>query len=368
VNESTWSTSTPFLDMAYRPRGVAYELEVVPADGAPFPVYWVKTSNSGPAPAPHVRSVCGTQYKLLVRNNSDARIAAKIRVDGRSVLPEGGCFVVRPGREREMQGFQLARTFSGGSFTDEWAAFVFGRPSLVEPGQKKGADGAPVANKEIGCLVMEVYEAVEMQCPQSNLTSSTAAAPREGVSAEKKDSVFSSLTLPGQKTVVAARPVQRWYRDGQLLQTVKLFYKEEHALIFNGVPPTEFGHAVAQVRQRATVDGPCFLPRAISSAVWQCLRPYDLTGVSRAHRNRWPHRPGPAARRSASRSERPPRTAYLVYPAVQNRAAALGCAQLGNPPRSSHGCAPCAQAPQVDYIEHCDLTDDLDDEHSEEVG
>ena len=54
----------------------------------------------------------------LVKNNSDERIAVKIRVDNKPTLPTGACFVVRPKRQREMQGFQVKRTFHGGQFAD----------------------------------------------------------------------------------------------------------------------------------------------------------------------------------------------------------------------------------------------------------
>lgn len=182
----------------------------------------------------------------LVKNNSDERIAVKIRVDNKPTLPTGACFVVRPKRQREMQGFQVKRTFHGGQFADEWAAFVFGRPSLIEKGSDTAKDRQDKPdNQEIGCVVMDVYEAVEMECPQTDLASYATSTSQEAVSAEKKDSVFSSLTVPGARYQQAARPVQRWYRDGLLLQSVKLYYKEEHALIFHGVSPTEFGHPAA---------------------------------------------------------------------------------------------------------------------------
>eukprot|EP01047_Picozoa_sp_COSAG01_P030494 COSAG01_NODE_2128_length_8364_cov_100.246461_7_plen_139_part_00 len=77
--------------------GVDYELQAVDASTSqPLPVFWVKTPNSGPTPAPHVCSRNGLAYRLIVHNNTDARIAVKVRVDSRSTLPPGACFVVRP--------------------------------------------------------------------------------------------------------------------------------------------------------------------------------------------------------------------------------------------------------------------------------
>jgi hypothetical protein len=90
--------------------GVDYELQAVDASTSrPLPVFWVKTPNSGPTPAPHVCSRNGLAYRLIVHNNTDTRIAVKVRVDSRSTLPPGACFVVRPGPSSSLSLSLFAR-------------------------------------------------------------------------------------------------------------------------------------------------------------------------------------------------------------------------------------------------------------------
>ena len=196
-----------------------------------LPVYFARTPSSGNAPAPHVCSTNGGAYKLRVVNNSGERIAVKIKVDGQPTQPPGACFIVRGGKKRDLPGFQQKRVFDGnGNFKHEYADFVFGRPDLEEDGAAAAAAEAAAggAAKEIGVIQMDVHRAVAMACPGESLTS--AATKRQSVSAEKKEAVFSSLTRPGAVHKEAPKRVQSWFRDGEFLQTVKVYYKETHAL------------------------------------------------------------------------------------------------------------------------------------------
>jgi hypothetical protein len=200
-----------------------------------------------------------------------------------------------------MVGFQLARTFSGGKFRDEHADFVFGRPSLVEPGgAAQSAASAAAASepedKEIGCISMDVHEAVAMECPHADLKGSTASKP-DAVSQDKKSSVFSSLTVPGARQQQTERQVQRWYRDGQLLQAVKLYYKEEHALMFYGVSPTQFGHAPAEPAPKAQHQKIPARPRQDFVETCDLTQTSDEEGDSEGRPGKWSRveRPKPQA-------------------------------------------------------------------------
>lgn len=226
-----------------------YEINALGAlDGEALPVYWARTPSSGLTPAPHVCSKNGMAYHLRIVNNSDSRIAVKIRVDGQSALPPGACFIVRGNKLRDLPGFQQKREFHEGSFKHTYADFVFGRPDLNEEAHQRGgatglATAAAAANDdgpEIGVIEMDVYHAVEMACPAQTISGATAA--RQSVSAEKKEAVFSSLTVAGASRSQPAKKIASWYKEGgDILQTVKLHYKEIHALVFFGVDRTLLG-------------------------------------------------------------------------------------------------------------------------------
>lgn len=222
-----------------------YQIMALNAETAePLPVFWALTPSSGRAPAAHVCSKNGLAYHLRVVNNSSERIAVKITVDGQSALPPGGCFIVRANKQRDLPGFQQKREFDGdGNFRHTYADFVFGRPNLDEsnaPAQQLAAAAAEESERVIGVIKMDVYRAVQMDCPEQSIEGATTT--RQSVSAEKKEAVFTSLTVAGQARAQPSRKITAWFKEGgEILETVKLHYKESHALIFYGVDRTLLG-------------------------------------------------------------------------------------------------------------------------------
>lgn len=210
----------------------------------PLPVFWALTPSSGRAPAAHVCSKNGMAYQLRVVNNSSERIAVKITVDGQSALPPGACFIVRANKQRDLPGFQQKREFDGnGNFRHTYADFVFGRPNIDEshgPAQQLAAAAAKESGEAIGMIKMDVYRAVQMDCPAETIEG--AAAKRQSVGAEKKEAVFTSLTVAGQARAQPSRKITAWFKEGgDILETVRLHYKESHALIFYGVDRSLLG-------------------------------------------------------------------------------------------------------------------------------
>jgi hypothetical protein len=183
-------------------------------------------------------------YHLRVVNNSSERIAVKITVDGQSALPPGACFIVRANKQRDLPGFQQKREFDGdGNFRHTYADFVFGRPDLDEssaPTQRLAAAAAEESERVIGVIQMDVYRAVQMNCPAQSIEGSVAQ--RQSVSAEKKEAVFTSLTVAGRARAQPAKKITAWFKEGgEILETVKLHYKEVHALVHYGVDRTLLG-------------------------------------------------------------------------------------------------------------------------------
>jgi hypothetical protein len=222
-----------------------YQIVALSAETAePLPVFWALTPSSGRAPAAHVCSKNSMAYHLRVVNNSSERIAVKITVDGQSALPPGACFIVRANKQRDLPGFQQKREFDGdGNFRHTYADFVFGRPNLDEPGapaQRLAAAAAEESERVIGVIKMDVYRAVQMNCPAQSIEGSVAQ--RQAVSAEKKEAVFTSLTVAGRARAQPARKITAWFKEGgDILETVKLHYKEVHALVHYGVDRTLLG-------------------------------------------------------------------------------------------------------------------------------
>lgn len=258
-----------------------YQVVALSAETAePLPVFWALTPSSGRAPAAHVCSKNGLAYHLRVVNNSSERIAVKITVDGQSALPPGACFIVRGYKQRDLPGFQQKREFDGdGNFRHTYADFVFGRPNLEEskaPAQQLAAAAAEESERVIGVIKMDVYRAVQMDCPEQSIQGSVAK--RQSVPAEKKEAVFTSLTVAGQARAQPSRKITAWYKEGgEILETVKLHYKEIHALVYYGVDRTLLGlppeAAVAQPARPARSSGAGHAATSTTDFIEEC----DLT-------------------------------------------------------------------------------------------
>lgn len=147
----------------------------------------------------------------------------------------------------------MRRVFgAGGSFSHEYRAFVFGRPHLAEARRETQECKR---QQHLGVIEMDVFEAVEMECPQRTISATCVAGgatvpanksalPRapflacpttllparlwrlraeavsDSASTRAEESVFSAMTVPGQQTAAEERqfkPVKLWFRDGKLL-------------------------------------------------------------------------------------------------------------------------------------------------------
>jgi hypothetical protein len=281
-----------------------YEIMALSAETAePLPVFFARSPSSGSAPAPHVCSKNAMAYHLRVVNNSSERIAVKITVDGQSALPPGACFIVRANKRRDLPGFQQKREFDGdGNFKHTYADFIFGRPDLDESGgpAQLAAAAAVESERVIGVVKMDVYRAVAMDCPAETIEG--RAAKRQSVSAEKKEAVFTSLTVAGQARAQPAKKITGWYKEGGvILETVKLYYKELHALVFYGVDRTLLGlppeAAVAQPA-RQSEGGGAKAPASSADFIEECDLTVDSDDESAAgagQNERWTKRARPKA-------------------------------------------------------------------------